>query len=279
VTRGARAAAAVLAVAASLGAAAGGATAATVPVHIEFQAFNPSSLDVLPGETVEWSNVSNRRHTVTADDESFDSGDVFGGDRFRWKFDTVGSFGYHCRVHAGMTGEVDVRRVTLGPLPFGLVPRGRSVGVDGRTATPGLPVRVERSTGGAFQTVATAVPKPDGTWSATITAEHTADYRAVAGSDRSETRELSVSDRKVLVNRTKRGLDVKVVPADPYARVALELDLRERFGWWQAKRRKLDYLSEASFRMRRGVRARVVLLARDGWTARAISRVVAPKAR
>jgi plastocyanin len=274
-----RGAAAALAALATLGAAAGDAAASEAPVHIEFQAFNPSSLDVLPGETVQWSNVSPRRHTVTADDESFDSGEVFGGEHFRWKFDTVGSFGYHCRIHAGMTGEVDVRRVTLAPLPPGLVPTGRSVDVDGRTATPGVPVRVQRSTGGAFQTVATATPKPDGTWSAKITAERTAEYRAASGSNLSETRQLSVSDRTVRVSRTKHGLSVRVVPADPYARIALELDLRERFGWWATARRKLDYLSEASFRVKRRARARVVLLADDGWTARAISRVVALNGR
>ncbi len=41
---------------------------AAVPVHIHFQDFSPGSLDVLPGETVEWMNMSSRPHTVTADD-------------------------------------------------------------------------------------------------------------------------------------------------------------------------------------------------------------------
>jgi plastocyanin len=260
--------------AAWLGLAVPAATAAVEPVHIEFQAFNPGSLDVLPGETVDWTNVSNRRHTVTADDGSFDSGDTFGGDHFRWRFDSVGSFGYHCRVHAGMTAEVDVRRVTLGPLPPGLVPSGHSVDVDGRTATPGLPVRVERTTGGRVETVATATPRPNGTWSARVTAERTADYRAVVGSDESETRTLRVSDRKVIVERTGHGISVRVVPPAPYAPLALELRLRERFGWWVTSRRKLDYLSEASFRVARTASARVVLLARDGWTPRAVSRTL-----
>ena len=46
-----------------------------------------------PGETVEWSNISSRLHTVTADDDSFDSGDIEAGDRFELTFDTVGSHG------------------------------------------------------------------------------------------------------------------------------------------------------------------------------------------
>jgi plastocyanin len=271
--------AAIALAAALLGLAVPAATAAVQPVRIEFQAFNPGSLDVLPGETIEWTNVSNRRHTVTADDGSFDSGDTFGGDHFRWRFDSVGSFGYHCRVHAGMTAEVDVRRVTLSSLPPGLVPSGQSVDVDGRTATPALPVRVERRTGGRFEIVATAKPRPNGTWSAKVTAVRTADYRAVAGSDESETRTLRVSDRKVIVKRTKNGLAVRVVPPAPYAPLALELRLRERFGWWVTSRRKLDYLSEAGFRVDRTASARVVLLARDGWTPRAVSRTVKLRGR
>jgi plastocyanin len=248
--------------------------AANVPVNIEFQAFRPTPLDVLPGETVEWQNISERRHTVTADDGLFDSGDVLGGQRFTAKFDVVGSYAYHCRIHPGMTGEVDVRRVTLGLLPPDLVPAGQSVEVDGRTADPGSPVLVERNTGAGFETVATARPGSDGTWKATVTAEKTAGYRAALGSDVSETRKLLVSDRKVLVNATRRRVSVRVVPPDPYAHVVLELKLRERFGWWPAVPARLDYLSEAHFRVRGPVSARVALLDRDGWTPLAISRIV-----
>jgi plastocyanin len=245
-----------------------------VPVRIDFQAFSPSSIDVLPGETVEWRNGSERRHTVTADDGSFDSGDVLSGLRFKHRFDAVGAYRYHCRVHTVMTGEVDVRRVTLGPLPPGLVRTGEQVDVEGRTADPSTPVRVQRSTGGAFTTVATATPDADGDWTARVTAKHTADYRAASGSDVSEARELRVSDRTVKVHRTKRGLAVQVTPYEPYARVVLELKKRERFGWWPAKRRKLDYLSEASFKVRGPAAARVELVDDDGWTALAVSRTV-----
>ena len=42
-------------------------------VSIQFAAFGPDPIDVLPGEGVHWENVSDRTHTVTADDGSFDS--------------------------------------------------------------------------------------------------------------------------------------------------------------------------------------------------------------
>jgi hypothetical protein len=90
----------------------------------------------------------------------------------------------------------------------------------------------------------------------------------------SEIRELHVSDRRVIVRARRGRVSVRVVPPAPYERINLELRLRERFGWWPAERKRLDYLSEASFRVRRGVRARVALVERDGWTHRALSAVV-----
>lgn len=245
-----------------------------VPVNIEFQAFSPTPLDVLPGETVEWDNISSREHTVTADDESFDSGDIEAGARFERTFDAVGAYDYHCRIHPGMVGELDVRRVILGDLPIGLVPVGERFDVDGRTADPSAPVQVERSTDDGFETVATASPSADGTWHADLVAERTAEYRARSGDDVSQTRRLLVSEHRVIVRARRGRLSVRTVPANPYARVMLELRLRDRFGWWPERFERLDYLSRASFRVHRRVRARVSLVDKDGWTRLAISRVV-----
>ncbi len=252
----------------------GASAVAAVPVDIQFQSFAPGEIDVLPGETVEWANISSRPHTVTADDDSFDSGEVEGGDRFELTFDTVGSHGYHCRLHLGMVGEVDVRRVTMGTLPPGLVEAGARVPVDGRTADPSVPVEIERSTGSGFETVATVTPNADGTWQRELVAERTADYRARMGTDVSDTRRLLVSDRRVIVRARRGRVSVRVVPPKPYGRIMLELRLRERFGWWPQTFKRLDYLSRASFRVGRRVRARVSLVDKDGWTRLAISPVV-----
>jgi plastocyanin len=272
-----RAAFAAVAVAAMIAPAA---ASAAVPVSIQFQAFSPTPLDVLPGETVEWDNISSRAHTVTADDESFDSGDIEAGERFERTFDAVGAYDYHCRIHAGMVGELDVRRVILGDLPIGLVPVGDRFDVDGRTADPSSPVQIERSIeDGGFETVATATPNPDGTWQAELVAERTAEYRARSGADLSQTRRLLVSEHRVIV-RAKRGrVSVTTVPRNPYGRVMLELHLRDRFGWWPEELKRLDYLSRASFRVHRRVRARVSLVDKDGWTRLAISRVVRVRPR
>jgi plastocyanin len=247
------------------------AAAAPIPVTVEFQAFAPGMLDVLPGDTVTWANTSGRRHTVTADGGQFDSGDLFDGAFFTQTFNTLGSYPYHCTVHAGMVGKVDVRRVTLEPLPPGLVPSGGSVDVGGRTADSATPVRIERDTGTGFQGVATASPQADGQWKTRVTAASTAQYRASVGTSTSETRQLLVVSKRAVVRRIRGGVSVTVLPPAPYARVTLQLRLRERFGWWPVTATRLDYLSQATFRVRGPVQARVAVLDRDGWTALALS--------
>ena len=252
-------------------AAAAPAGAAGPEVMIQFAAFAPAQLDVLPGETVTWMNMSQRSHTVTADDGSFDSGVVAGGDSYARAFTATGAYPYHCSIHPGMTGEVDVRRVILDPLPAAVL-RGRSVTVTGRTADGPAPVSIQRVTATAAVTLATATPTADGTWSAAIPAGATGDIRAVSGADTSEVRRLLVRDRRLHVRVSGSRISVSVTPPAPGATVVLELYLRERFGWWPAVRRRLDYLSRAEFRVRGPVRARVELVDRDGWTPLIVGR-------
>jgi len=243
-------------------------------VSIQFQTFGPSRLDVLPGEAVTWTNVSDRRHTVDADNGTFSSGDLYGGATFTQLFPTVGAYPYHCTVHPDMVGEIDVRRVTLGPLPTAPVVAGTRVEFDGRTADPDMPVAVQRIDNSGPETVATAKPAADGTWRTEAAVTQTGDYQASTSTGVSESRRLIVSDRKVLVRATRTGVAVTVVPSVPYARIALQQYLREHFGWWPQARTSLDYVSEATFRVRPPARVRVVLLDKDEWTPLAVSQVV-----
>ncbi|HEV7773847.1 MAG TPA: plastocyanin/azurin family copper-binding protein [Conexibacter sp.] len=252
-----------------------GAGAATQAVDVQFDALSPSQLDLLPGESVTWSNVSPRVHTVTSDSGLFDAGELGPGATFARAFDEPGAYAYHCTIHAGMIGEVDIRRVILGLLPTAVVPAGEHVEFSGRTADVTRPVSIQRSVvGGAFATVASASPAPDGSWRATVAAELTSDFRAASGGDVSQTRRLLVSERRVRLRKTRRGVTVTVTPSVPYARIMLQADLHERFGWWPIARAKLDYLSQASFRVHRPARVRAVLVAKDGWTPLATSPVV-----
>lgn len=271
----ARRGAGVLAGSLALLAAPAAAAGATHAVSVQFSAFGPSQVDLLPGETVAWTNGSPRTHTVTADGGLFASGELVSGARFSWTFAAVGAYPYHCTIHPGMTGEVDVRRVTLTSLPTAAVPAGGPVEMTGRTADPSLPVRIERSLDGThFAPVATATPNAAGDWKASVPARATADYRAASDAGVSEVRRLLVSDRRVKVHRGGRRVRVTVTPSDPYAVVVLQEHLRERFGWWPVARKRLDYVSTAAFRVRRPGRVRVALVDADGWTPLAISRVL-----
>jgi plastocyanin len=245
-----------------------------VPVSIQFAAFGPGQVDVLPGETVEWVNASPRRHTVNADDGSFASGDLEEGSRFARTFTDVGAHPYHCTIHPGMVGEVDVREVTLGPLPVAPLRAGERVEFQGRTASPDLPVRIERVDGTGSEVIARATPGPDGAWRASAPATRSGDYRAADDRGTSQSRRLAVTDLTVGVRATRGGVAVTVTPSLPYGRVVLQLSLREHFGWWPERRARLDYVSQAAFRVARPARARVVLVDEDGWTPIATSPVL-----
>ena len=186
---------------------AAGASAADVPVQILFQAFSPEQIDALPGDTVQWTNTSDRTHTVTANDGSFDSGDLAGqGTAFSESFASLGTYPYHCTIHLGMIGEVDVRGVILDPLPPAAVPAGQMVEFTGRTADPSTPVSIERDTGTGFAPVTSTTPAADGSWSVEVPAQATSDYRAVSGVLPSEIRRLLVTDRHVVVFQSSFGL-------------------------------------------------------------------------
>jgi plastocyanin len=169
------------------------AEAATVDVTIQFQAFAPSSVDVLPGDVVRWTNHGGRTHTVTADGGQFDSGDLADGAPFSLTSTTLGAYRYHCTLHPRMTGEVNVRRVTFEPLASRLVVPNSTVALAGRTADPRRPGAHRTGQRGRIETVATVSPQADGGWSARVAATNSATLRAASGQDTSETRQLGSS--------------------------------------------------------------------------------------
>lgn len=77
-------------------------------VAIQNFAFEPATLEVPAGTTVNWTNIDTTAHTVTADDGSFDSGNLAVNESFSYRFDTAGSYAYHCNYHPSMTGTITV---------------------------------------------------------------------------------------------------------------------------------------------------------------------------
>jgi plastocyanin len=86
-----------------------GAGGAGAQVELSNFAFKPSSSTVKVGDQVTWTNKDSTTHTVTADDGSFDSGDLAPGATFSYTFSKAGSVPYHCKIHSSMKGTIVVQ--------------------------------------------------------------------------------------------------------------------------------------------------------------------------
>ena len=87
---------------------AGGGGGGGANVTMKGIAFNPAEITIKAGDTVTWTNDDDTEHTVTSDDDAFDSGDISGGDTFEQTFDEAGEFAYHCSIHSQMSGTITV---------------------------------------------------------------------------------------------------------------------------------------------------------------------------
>jgi plastocyanin len=82
----------------------------TVEVKLKDTSFRPADLTVDKGTTVRWTNEDSINHTVTANDQKFDSGILSGGETFEFTFNETGAFDYHCTIHPSqMRGKITVK--------------------------------------------------------------------------------------------------------------------------------------------------------------------------
>ena len=72
-------------------------------------AFAPNPITVGVGGSVTWTNNDNTSHNATANDGTWNSGNIAPGASFTRSFPTVGSFPYHCTIHPGMVATVVVQ--------------------------------------------------------------------------------------------------------------------------------------------------------------------------
>jgi plastocyanin len=82
-----------------------------VVIKMEGYHFKPDKITIEPGTTVEWINTGKIVHTVTDDNDTWDSGGVKPGEKFSHRFDEKGTFKYYCIPHeeAQMLGTVIVK--------------------------------------------------------------------------------------------------------------------------------------------------------------------------
>src|SRR5262245_5099270 len=76
-----------------------------ITVKVKSLSFDPKKLEIHTGDSVVWTNESRTTHTATSDDDgkTFDTDEIEPGKSSKpVKFEKVGEFKYHCKVH-GMT--------------------------------------------------------------------------------------------------------------------------------------------------------------------------------
>jgi plastocyanin len=61
--------------------------------------FKPAVLRIRPGTTVSWTNYGHHSHTVTADNHSWDSGELHPGESWSATFNRPRTHYYYCRYH------------------------------------------------------------------------------------------------------------------------------------------------------------------------------------
>jgi plastocyanin len=136
------------------------ARAATFQVTVRNFEFSPAVVNAQVGDTVVWTNVSGT-HSVTSDDgTSFSNQAQSAPWTFSHTFNTAGSFPYHCEVHPGMQGAVNVSGGGPPGAPANLQAEARStteVMLTWKDANGETGYRIEmRTLTGTFHQVATA---------------------------------------------------------------------------------------------------------------------------
>ena len=86
----------------------GSAGPGTNEVFIQNMAFNPATITVTAGTTIKWTNKDGYAHTVTSDNNLFNSGNIGSNGTFSYTFAAAGTYQYHCAIHTSMTAQVIV---------------------------------------------------------------------------------------------------------------------------------------------------------------------------
>jgi plastocyanin len=80
-----------------------------VSVDIKDFAYAPPTITVGVGEKITFKNTDAVAHTVSADDKSFDSGNMDQNATWSHVFATAGTYKYTCAYHAFMHGTIIVK--------------------------------------------------------------------------------------------------------------------------------------------------------------------------
>ena len=252
----------------SASAVAGAAAPAPAPAEVAIPArlYSPADLDVLVGTSVTWRNSDHTAHTVTQDDDVFDSGQIGTGETFTQVFAKLGAFRYHCTIHKFMRGTVRVYDVVLrgAGRPVRV---GRRVRLEGVAPAGVTDVVLERTSPRPAAVVGHVTARADGSFGFSVRAPEPRSYRVRAGSAASPVVHVGVSPR-VTVDRRGARVVVEARPARPGSRVALQVYDREHFTFVTVARGRLDSSSRTviPYAPTAVEHVRAVVRGRDGWS-------------
>src|SRR5579859_7774898 len=137
----------------------------TVTVSMLDDSFSPAELTVTPGTTVHFVNAGLHKHTVTADDGSFDSGQLASGKSFDQTFTKVGDVPLYCANH-GDKGGVGMSMV------IHVISAGTTAAATAGVTVIATPAATHAATAGvarpASTSAATSVPPSVTTSAATV---------------------------------------------------------------------------------------------------------------
>lgn len=80
-----------------------------VAIVIKDFAFTPASIEVPAGTVITFNNQDSTAHTATAQDGSFNSGNLNPGESYSITLDKPGTYVYNCSYHPNMTGTIVVK--------------------------------------------------------------------------------------------------------------------------------------------------------------------------
>lgn len=87
------------------------ASPAPVVVHISEFTYKPQTVTIHAGDSITFVNDDGAAHTATADDKSFDSGNLDHAQSWTHLFNEPGTYRYICTYHAFMKATIVVQAV------------------------------------------------------------------------------------------------------------------------------------------------------------------------
>jgi len=94
-----------------------GRSASTVVVHAAYPNFTPSIQTIQVGDTITWHNDDSFPHTIVSDNTSWGTLSLPVGGEVSHTFDALGTYDYHCGIHPGMIGTIEVQSASIPEFP------------------------------------------------------------------------------------------------------------------------------------------------------------------